>query len=271
MLNNVDKLTKKRVLFVGCSFTANCGFTDTNQSVHHWPFLLSEHYDFYFCNAAIGGMSNNEIYHKTICSVEQGSYDFIFIMWSHINRKWVYVEDNNVDDFTIINAGTTQGFISDNSLVKNYAKLHYAMFNNSYVNLTKWAANIISLAAYFETKKIPYIFIKGFDNHVSTFQKINYDTSTGFNNLTPEIKKMLDFDNRPDYYIHQKIIVVQNLLAKIKTFNWLNFDAQGFGESFVDVADDLEHPGIESNKIIFNQLVEYIDKMQLTLNRKSGV
>jgi hypothetical protein len=270
MLNSINKLSKKRVLFVGCSFTADCGFNEENQRLYHWPFLLSDYYDFYFCNSAIGGMSNEEIYHRTICSVEQGSYDFIVVMWSDINRKWVYVEDNNVDDYTIINAGNPTGFMSNDSLVHNYAKLHYTMFNNGYVNLTKWATNIISLVAYFETKCIPYIFIKGFDNYVSDFQKINYDTSTGFHNLTLEIEKMLDFDNRSDYYTHQKITVVQDLLNKIETFNWLHFRGQGFGASAVDRSDDLEHPGIESNKIIFNQLVEYIDKMQL-LNYKSGV
>jgi len=210
-------------------------------------------------------MSNDEIYYRTISSLEEGSYDFVVIMWSSLNRRWEYVEDNNIDDFTIINGVPPSGFMSDNPLVVDYAKLYYTLFNNRYINLKRWLINIISLTSYFKTKGIPYLFIKGFDNATIDFQKMHYDPVTGFHNTTTQLEKIMDFDNRPDSYLNQKINIIKQLINQVEKFNWVNFEELAFFTSAVDLADDGEHPGIESNKMIFNQIVNWVENTQLKI------
>lgn len=250
-------------MFDGCSFTADNGFLPENQCDSHWPYLLGQHYQVDFDNNAVGGSSNNEIFDRVVGATTSNSYDLVLVEWSEISRHWIYCLNQNIDDFTIINAGYPRGHQCNTSEVQQYARLHYTYFNNQYVNLKKWLYKVIALAGYLDSKNQPYVFIKGFENYVSAFAHIEYVAGTGFKNLENSTKKFLDFSNRPDDYILRKIKEIQLLLDSARQLNWLNFNSLSFFDARTDLSDDNMHPGIKSNLELANQLIAYCDNNNL--------
>ena len=252
-----------KILFDGCSFTADSGFLAEHQRVSHWPQLLSNHYQTKFDNSAQGGSSNEEIFNRVVQTTSANSYDLVVVQWSEISRQWIHCSSQNIDDFTIINTGHPKGHQCGSHEVQQYAKLHYTYFNNQYVNLKKWLCQGLALAGYLDSKNQPYVFIKGFENYVSAFTRIEYVVGTGFKNLEDSTKSFLDFDNRPDDYLLYKIGEIQLLLDNASRSNWLNFNSLSFIDAKTDVADDKWHPGINSNLQLTNQLIAYCNNNNL--------
>ena len=256
-------MSKNKILFDGCSFTANSGFAPENQNKFHWPHLLSRHYRVDVDNNAVGGSSNTEIFNRTVQNTASDAYNLVVVQWSSINRYWAYRSDNNIDDFTIISGGQPCGFSCDQYETQQYSKLHQTYFTNNYMNLRHWLCQVIALAGFFNYQKQPYVFIKGFENYISDFTNAEYISGVGFVNLPKEIKDLLDFNNRPDDYILSKIINIQNLINKARHLNWLNFDSISFNDAAVDLADDQMHPGLESNQWLSEQLILHCDRKNL--------
>jgi len=254
-------MLSQKILFAGCSFTANCGFDEENRDKYHWPCLLERHYNAEQTNIAIGGCSNDEIFLRSVEATVTTRFDLAIIMWSGLGRKWLYFNDKNIDDFTIINSGVIKGNQSQQEEAFAYAKLHYAYFNNQYMNLKNWLLQCIALANFFKNRDQPYVFAPGFRNLIDLFSKIEYDQ--GFINIDDTCKAALDFDNRPDDYIWKKVKVLQDLIVQTSQLDWLYFDGKNFNDSMVDRADDQEHPGILSNQKFYQQLVTYIDQRNL--------
>lgn len=247
----------KRVLFAGCSFVSDCGFTEKHINKYHWPIILSKHFDFHFLNIGFGGMSNDEIFYRTTEQILQEQFDLVIVMWSSIGRKWIYHSESNVDDFTIINYGKTHGFNCDSFEVNEYAKLHYSYFNNQYMNLKHWLLKISLLEATLKNLNQPFIFIKGFDNYISDIKNIK------FTELSDVIKDIIDFHNKSDFHIFEKLSVLQKIFYKIDRTNWLDFEGFSFNECKCDVSDDGGHPGIKSNQLLVEKLIDHIKTRNL--------
>jgi hypothetical protein len=257
-------MTKPRILFAGCSHTASSGFLPENQPRYHWPHLLTQHYICDYKNIAIGGMSNEEIFLRTVEELASNSYDLVVVMWSEIAREWVYFNDGNVDDFTIINYGDPMGLFESNTSLKMYAKLHYTYFNNLYVKMKKWLLLTMALESVLQSKGIPYVFVKGFGNYVTDFQQATYVNELGFTDMSTELQAMLDFENRPDFYISTKLNAVKKLMNSLDHSHWLEFDSYSFMDNAVDFADDGDHPGPVTNSDLSIKLIEHIDSNCLT-------
>jgi len=256
-------MTAKKILFEGCSFTASNGYTEANQHRFHWPYLLQQHYQFEFNNTAIGGSSNDEIFNRALHGTTDSLYKLVVVQWSEINRHWIYHATANIDDYTIINRGLPSGYRSKDQTVQQYAKLHHTCFNNTYVNLRRWLLQTIALAGFFEFREQNYIFIKGFENYISQFESIRYDVQDGFVGVLPEIKKLLDFDRRPDDYMLKKIVDIQKLIQQVKNLNWLNFGVPGISDAKFDLAEDKVHPGPDSNRALADQFINYCTQKKL--------
>jgi len=254
-------MIKKRVLFVGCSFTANSGFDNHNLTKYHWPCLVSDYFDCYYQNAGLGGSSNEEIFYRTIEFTSSQHYDLVVIMWSALGRKWIYFSEPNIDDFTIVNPGTA-GLRSDSAEVRTFHKMYINHFNNRYVSLKHWLEQIVCLQSYFTSKSQSCVFIKGFDNLISDFDKISYSENR-FENMSDEIKTMLNFDNNPDYLLLNKIQNIQQLIKQVDLHNWIDFKRFDFVGSTIDRADDQLHPGPMSNYNMSLALIKHIKNQGL--------
>lgn len=251
-------MTKPKVLFVGCSHTADSGFTDENQRKFHWPWLLANRYNFYFYNAGIGGSSNSEIFYRTHELLLNSKFDLVIVMWSSLSRKWIYFNDNNVDDFTIINNATVQGLNASDKSARQYAGLHYKYFDNTYIDVKRWLIQCISLGNTLTLNQTDYVFIKGFDNCMHDIALANTDDFF----VPDSLKSMLDFDNRPDDYIRHKVSELKLLTSNAGAMQWVNFDSDAFtSDSFyLDLADDNSHYGKESNLKFYKLLENYFNK-----------
>lgn len=251
-----------KILFAGCSFTADCGFLVDNVAKYHWPILLSNHYKLEYKNIAIGGSSNDEIFFRTVEATAIDNYELVVVMWSELGRKFTYYADNNVDDFTIINNGQPCGFQYNKSEIKTYSKLYYTYFDNQYMALKHWLLYIIALQNTFRNKQQKFLFIKGFENCLVDFFKVKH-IANRFLMLSDTLKSMLDHHNRSDEYIFEKINSIKILINKIDQTNWLNFDSKSFSAMCVDVADDQKHPGPKTNKLLLDHIIEYFDKNKI--------
>lgn len=252
---------KKKILFVGCSFTANCGFDCDNITKYHWPFLVSDHFDCYYQNAGIGGSSNEEIFYRAVELTSGQCYDLVVIMWSSLGRKWIYFSEPNIDDFTVVNPGPL-GLRSSSPEVKLFHKLYINHFNNRYVSLKHWLEQIVCLQSYLKNKSQSYVFVKGFDNLIAEFDSITY-SDKGFENISNEIKILLDFDNVPDYRLLNKIENVQQLIKQVDLHNWIDFKDFSFKQSQLDLADDRSHPGPLTNHNMSLTLIDHIKARNL--------
>lgn len=244
-----------RILFSGCSFTASCGFSESNRLKYHWPVLVADRFGCPSTNIAIGGSSNREIFRRTVEAVFLEKFDLVIIMWSSLSRHWIYYADNNVDDFTILNKGNPLGFNSHRSEVKLHAVNHYAYFDNQYMDLREWLSMILSLQETLRSLHIPYVFIKGFDNYIREFHTVEYQA--GFSGPIDSISQLLDFQNRPNDYILEKIAIIKELVDKIDDSRWMNLLSPAFHDMKVDRADDLKHPGPKANRALVEKLMEH--------------
>ena len=240
-------MKNKKILFAGCSLTATSGFTEHNQSIYHWPMVFSKHFNCYYQNVALTGCPNEEIFLNTIENVVKERYDLVVIMWSSIGRYWFYPADHNIDDYIAVP--------SDNTALQ-YQKLYHAHFNNQYMSIKKWLSHIVALQNMFENFSQKFVFIKGFDNHLNDFIKVNYNN--GYENID-SIKYMLDFDQRPDAYIWNKISIIKDLIHRIDQHTWVNFNGEAFCQSSyeVDKADDNDHPGRKTNINMATDLINH--------------
>jgi len=250
-----------KILFAGCSFTANSGFRTENIAKYHWPVLLSHHYNCNYNNIAIGGFNNDEIFLRSIERALDQNYQLVVVMWSQIGRRCVYYADNNIDDWTILNGNPT-GLNYSNEELQTYSKLHYAYFNNLYVELKKWLIQIIALENVFANKNQNFVFVKGFENLLSDFIKVEYVANQLFS-LSDNLKHLLDFENRPDYYILEKITDIKKLIRQIDTTKWINFSSPSFLDSALDRSDDQIHPGPTTNRLLVDKLIAHIDSHNL--------
>ena len=257
-MNNMNNMNKK-VLFAGCSFTHKCGFSPANQLLYHWPHLLESHFKFDSKNIALGGASNSEIFYRTVEQLSINKYDVAVVQWSNISRLWVYNSQNNIDDFTILNNGRIKGFIVDRSATQQFADLYYKHFFNTMVSVKRWLLDIIALESLLSRTNTKHIFVKGFDNCLTLFSDFK---KSGAKEISDGLKLFVDFDNRPDDYMLQKINEIWLLMDVVSKFNWINFDSDSFSNFPIekdDVACDGIHPGKKSNQKLADQITPIFD------------
>ena len=262
-------MTKRRILYAGCSNTATSGFTPENQPLYHWPHLLSQHYICDHKNIAIGGMSNEEIFLRTVEEVTNNQYDLVVVQWTEIAREWVYFSDGNIDEWTNLSYASPAGFRESDSNAQLYAKLHYAYFDNMYMKIKKWVLLTLALEGTLKSQGIPFIFFKGFGNYIKEFQQAEYNETQGFVNLAKELKPILDFEHRPDFYIKNKLYVIKKLIDAMDENVWIGLNSFSYNGNAVDLADDGDHAGPVSNQNLFLKLVEHIDSKYLTFAQQT--
>ena len=87
---NVDTMLKnKRVLVNGCSFS---------RGPISWPYHLQQLLEFDLVNLALSAAGNTYIHNATISELSRRPYDFVFVMWSGLQRNDIQVEDISLFD-----------------------------------------------------------------------------------------------------------------------------------------------------------------------------
>jgi len=249
----------KKVLIVGGSEN----LVDGENQNYHYITLLQQLEKYEINNISIGGMSCTESFYRCVSEVEQTNYDLVIILWTPIWRKWVYFSGYNIDDFTSIAPGNITGFHKESSAVHQYSKLYHAYFNNQYINTHRFLSQVLLLQSYFKVKNIPLVMCRDGEDYITDIIAANYTQDQKFTNMSDRLKQILDFDNRPDYYILQKLNVLKLLVEKINRTLWIDFENFTFQNQKVDLHSDNFHAGPVSHANFFKLLVFKLKEHEL--------
>ena len=230
-------LKNKRVLVNGCSFS---------RGPISWPYYLQQQVGFDLTNLALSGAGNTYIHNSTISELSHRDYDFVFIMWTGLQRNDIQVADIGKFDQCVTSssqvrlndwAEKTVWPINDQDYVeKNWVfvgmdneylqKIKFSEYikyrsyeNETYQNLMQ----MITLQAVLKERNIPYVF--------SFFTDYVKDLETH-----ADLYKLLDQTN---------ICNTDNIQRIAREID--SYDADGF------------HPGVEANQAWAQQLIEFIN------------
>lgn len=248
-----------RIILVGCSHSANSGFNEQN-SHKHYPNLLKKQLGCDIINLSIGGMSNHEIFSRALEHITLGDineHDILLVQWSSLHRLWVYQQDNNVDDFTQV-LPHPSGLNSD--LVWPLYKTYSAYYCNDYMALKFWFEYMISLQSVCKLKNINYVFVNGANNLLNELDVYRNQTITSLEDVTlcNNLRKILDFNNRTDLYILQKLNILLGLYNQLDFNNCLKFGEFYFSKAELDLSDDHRHYGEQCNLIWANEILHHL-------------
>jgi len=254
------------VLITGCSYSAGSdqsGWNLTNQHKHYSKILENNNH-WNINNKAIGGCSNREIALRTVENCISQSYDFCIIQWSSLHRFWAYESKNNIDNATQI-LPKVCGW-GDLSAAATMSKVMVSNYANDYIALKHWFLDQITLQTYLKQNNINYVFVRGFDNYISAFEKI---CQFGFFNLISdiqvpnEVKKILNFDHNPDDYLYAKLMIILNAYKQVDKDNCIGYNTNTSTYGICanvyqdDLADDGIHPGENKNLFLANTIQSY--------------
>ena len=252
-------MQQRKLLVIGASEN----LVDEHNQDYHYITNIAAHYDLAITNLSIGGMSNAEIFHRSMAAIAHECYDLGIVMWTSVVRKWLYFADRNVDDYTVLNMNSAKGHRHNDWAVKEYQKLYYSFFCNHYVLLRELICQMIALECSFKQRSIPAVMFHDFDNNLSDIQNFCYQPDRGFENISLDFKKILDFDNRPDHYINEKLQQLRDLISGIDLDCWVDFADFRFSTSRVDRDVDGHHAGPRSHMALFERLKHHIDSRKI--------
>jgi hypothetical protein len=134
---------------------------------------------------------------------------------------------------------------------------------NVRIEITETLTLIQGLSEILNQRKMPYIFIKTFENYFSDLQKENWqDCGADY------LDNVLFRRQLPDWEIEKFHLEMRRLYVLVKNYsgkNWLNLDQLAWMDQMFDYADDGRHPGIESSKKFGNDVVEFAKTLDINL------
>jgi len=214
-------------LLVGCSLSDYCGFNNPigfHKDPRCWYNIVFKKYsNIQLTNLSYGGSSNLEILHRANNALLKSHYDIVLIQLSSVKRKWFW-RDDNPDHFTIFNGGKVH---NEQTLEDKKSIQHVCMFYfNTEREVERDLVNLLVLQKQCIITGKKLIIIDGFD-----FLGIT-------RRMFPELFNQLEKNNLIGYPNY-----------------WRSLQK--------DVADDLLHPGVESNKLYAEQIINHLKKISL--------
>jgi hypothetical protein len=268
----------KKIVFVGCSFTAGTGWNDKNSkkeakdSPYLWVNLCHQKINqlnkFELINLGVGGASNTEIFENSVKAITdyKQNIDTLFVQWTSVPRYnftagfelWdtsVGFSRYNDRDINLHNGDQwPRDYV--NNLVNKLVVLHHDHWE--IVKIVRYTHILSQLT---KILGIRIIFINGICPWDSDyFAKL--DDSAKPEEYTEFTKtKILDIENRDDSDIQK----LYNLAHKhydevggITPCHWVNL-YQSQKNTQIDTNYDKKHPGINSNHLYFQQVKTFLE------------
>jgi hypothetical protein len=244
------------ILIVGDSFSHTCAFVEPEGKL--WvSSLIKRHH---VTNLSYGGQSNYKIFTKAMSELSRNptAYDLVIIQWSSLFRLTL---NDNFSIYENLVAVTVEGTLDKE--LRSFHKLWSRRFIHGLIEIEEWLTMALSLAKLIKQFNKPYIFIKTFDNFVNELHNESWkDCSEEYQ------KSILDMDKHPDYEldsVHRKLRQLSILLKTQSLDSWVNYNDTCWVDQRVDFADDNKHPGIETNKIFYQQVFNFAKSIGINL------
>ena len=226
----------KNILVNGCSFS---------RGPISWPYHLQKKLNFNLVNLALSAAGNKYIHDSTITELSQRKYDYVFIMWTGLQRNDVQVADITQFDQAVTSATQVlendwedkpvwpvndQDYVEkdwvfiglDNPYIKLIKFAEYIKYRNKSNEIHQSILYMITLQAVLKEQGIPYTF-SFFTDYIDELKRSS-------------LYYMLDFAN---------ICLTDNITTIAKTIN--SYEPDGY------------HPGVEANQLWSNKLIEFIN------------
>lgn len=248
------------ILVVGDSISSisGCGL-GKDQLANHYVTQIEEK-NHIVTNLSVGGQSNQKIAHKTCLEITKNTnqYDLVIVQWSALFRLNLNLGNSNYDrtcNFTA--SGYDAKF---DKICKPIWSLWAKHFMHPRLEILEWATQLILLNDFLSHQKIPYVFIRGFDNFFDDIKLKDWSaTSDEFKSA------VLRLDEYPDWEIsevYSELVSMYDCVSAQQ--NWLNLTTPPWTNMAVDIAKDNAHPGPLSHTEYYNSLEHYIKKFELS-------
>jgi hypothetical protein len=253
-MNGVVVITMSNILIVGDSLSHENGFHDPTGKL--WLDVFASRHN--ITNLSVGGQGDPKIFVKALKELIVKDFDLVIIQWRSIFRlnfnfsKSIYDNQQSV--------GTRHYSAAELGPLRKIWLKHCL---HGRIEITEALTLIQGLSEILNQRKIPYIFIKTFDNYFSDLQKENWqDCGADY------LDNVLFRRQLPDWEIKKFHLEMRQLYLLVKNYsgkNWLNLDQLAWVVQMSDYADDGLHPGIESCKKFGNDVVEFAKTLEINL------
>ena len=208
------------VYFIGCSFTAGNSLPD--ETGDRYSTLLGNIWNKTVINDAIGGGSNDYIFHQTMRGILEHKPKTAIIQWTQSSRFELYTREefwNSRNMVLQINANFTER--DPNKFIDEY----YKMWWDEEHSFKKWTLDTIALQMFLKQMGINYYMMNAFGTQelydkypMSEFEYIDKDRylewpDDTFLNWAGNFPKMPDGHPGPDAHKH-----VANKISEIVKF-----------------------------------------------------
>lgn len=250
-----------KILITGCSASNNCGWDEPTGKVWWHPLSIEHGGAHTITNLAVDGNTNHDIMVDTIEHLITNTTDLAIIQWTGFLRQTFY----------LTKSVSAKERIYFSVMPKRPIELSRAQLKNSKheASLIHWQENFVNVrrmyntnytyfiatANYLLNNNIPFIFLNVIVGGVHFEDLLTPDwtkTSTLYKNevlLWPVCGKYEA--EKAHHELHTKIIE----LKRISEANWVHFSKAFWFKNCPDTADDGRHPGIESAKIMRNDII----------------
>jgi len=198
-------------------------------------------------NIALGGCSNDRIFHTTIEYLNNNPVDILIIGWTSFSRGWITLSNG-------LNLNILAGSSADDLLYghlekdkkkvtwKEYEDFYYKKCFNEFLNFKKFLNFYLHLQDYCELKKIRFLNFLSF----ITFPKdLKHFAEFAYMDKSSEILKKVG--------IEHNVKILKDLIFKFKKEFWVNKEI-GFcyfnlvKEKKFALWEDKLHPGLEASQ-----------------------
>ena len=237
-----------KILLVGDSCSAGNGFLDPKGKV--WHSLLDPTHD--ITNLSVGGQCNQRIINKACTELfKNTTYELVILQYTSLFR--INFNNSNTVYENPVNM-TVDGTGPDRALQK-FHDVWLKKYLHGRIEITEYLTQLIMINRLFKSIGIPFIFKKYFDNFFLDLEKDHWqNTSTAYKNI------VLHMDQLPDWEInniHADLRALYLIMVSESQNNWVNLTGPAFVDSMIDVADDLVHPGILSNRLYYQKFLDF--------------
>jgi hypothetical protein len=246
------------VLVVGDSISS-IDFSGLGDQLQHHYVRQLELNNHNVTNLSLGGQSNQKIIYKTCLELTKNTnyYNLVIVQWSALFRINLNKGDTVYEDVCNFGVSGVDTYLNQ---YKSFWDTWTTHFIHPRTEILTWMTQIILLDNFLVNQRIPYVFIKGFDNFFKDLDIKNWkETSNTFKSI------VLHSDKHPDEEldsVYDELISMYNQVCA--QANWLNLFSDPWHEGRTDIAADGIHPGPLSHTNYYNNLDNYIKKLGLS-------
>jgi hypothetical protein len=241
-----------KILVCGCSFSSGWGFDNGIDDTNIWPNILAKDLTAEITNLSVTGCDNTEIFLNSLTSIQNQTFDQIFVQWTSLDR---IIVTPTAEHYTMITKDNPGPDISD---------ADYRQFYKVFLELNGMQAHwnrFYKMVSILQNYKNVY-FINGL---LPWNQKL-FDKNTTLEDCAKDkfLSSLLQIKSKWTPNLGQSEWIPEpiwnNIKTQVQTLNlkkWINpFDSMQ-SMKVDQISDNDLHPGIESHRIFANCITEY--------------